>query len=355
VADPEDLEFFELLNTGSESVSLEGVQITQFATNPYTFGSINLAAGERIIVARTPAVFQAVYGTSINVAPTGYATANLSNGGERIALLGPLGEALQDFTYDDIAPWPTTPDGGGRSLEIIDPLGDATSSANWRASSRAGGSPGTDTATLGDYDLNGAVEEADHSTWMSSFGRSVPVTMGADGSGDGVVDAADYVVWKKFVNVPQSPGGSVISTAAGDEVFTTHISAAAGRRSNLEAALPASTVSSPHKLVLNSSAGWLPHPQAAASILRTRLTFKIGSPEQVAWAANLRTIERTIALIDVAYHESEVDASPVRLDECFPVQPASLESRRELDAEIWSEVSWVAVRSWPRLSYRRAT
>src|SRR4029079_2993521 len=119
-------------------------QITQFSTTPYTFGNISLGAGQRIIVARTPAVFQSVYGNSINLAPIGYATANLSNGGERVALLGPNGETLQDFIYDDVAPWPTSPDGFGASLETINPLGDPTSSANWRASAAVGGSPGTD-------------------------------------------------------------------------------------------------------------------------------------------------------------------------------------------------------------------
>src|SRR4029079_17107323 len=77
VADSDDMEFIELFNTGNQTVSLAGVQITQFATTPYTFGNINLAAGQRIIVARTPAVFQSVYGSGLNVAPLGYATANL--------------------------------------------------------------------------------------------------------------------------------------------------------------------------------------------------------------------------------------------------------------------------------------
>ena len=39
VSDPDDLEFIELLNTGSQTVSLAGVQIAQFATTPYTFGT----------------------------------------------------------------------------------------------------------------------------------------------------------------------------------------------------------------------------------------------------------------------------------------------------------------------------
>ena len=214
VTDPDDLEFIELLNTGSQTVSLAGVQLAQFATPPYTFGSgINLAAGERIVVARTPAVFQSVYGTGIQLAPVGYADANLSNGGERLQLIGPFGELLQDFTYDDIAPWPTSPDGGGRSLEIIDPLGDPANPANWRASAAIDGSPGAEgnLPIPGDYDGNGTVEQSDYSFWRMNFGSTVPAGTGADGNGDGSVDAADYVIWRK--NLGMSPaGGAALSS-----------------------------------------------------------------------------------------------------------------------------------------------
>ena len=88
--DAENMEFIEFTNTGSEAVDLTGLQITGFDASPYTFGSIVLAAGERIVVARDVAVFQSVYGTAINVAPTGFAPRNLSNGGESIVVHGPV-------------------------------------------------------------------------------------------------------------------------------------------------------------------------------------------------------------------------------------------------------------------------
>jgi hypothetical protein len=214
VTDPEDLEFIELMNTGSDPVSLAGVQIAQFAASPYTFGSgINLAAGQRIIVARNRVVFQSVYGTSINLAPTGFGGANLSNGGERITLSGPFGETLQDFTYHDTAPWPTSPDGGGRSLEIIDPLGDPTEPTNWRASAAPGGSPGTlsPPAIPGDYDGNAAVEPNDYDHWKSTFDSTTTVGTGADGNGSGIIDAADYVIWRKNFSVSPASGSSLVS------------------------------------------------------------------------------------------------------------------------------------------------
>ena len=187
------------------------MQIAQFATTPYRFGSgINLAAGERIVVARNPAVFQSVYGTGINRArQSATPTANLSNGGERIALLGPLGETLQDFTYDDIAPWPTSPDGGGPSLEIIDPLGDPANPATGGPARRAAARRGTDgapTVLAGDYDHNGTVEDADHAVWKAAFGTTVTPGSGADGNGDGMVNLADYVVWRNNLGATQASG-----------------------------------------------------------------------------------------------------------------------------------------------------
>ena len=144
VVDSDDLEFIELINTGASPINLLGVQITG-AIDTFTFPSINLAAGQRIVVARTPSVFDFYYGGGINRTTSGY-TGKLDNAGEAIALLGPLGETLQSFAYDDNSPWPTPPDGDGPSLEIIDPLGNPADPANWRASAVDNGTPGS-TAT----------------------------------------------------------------------------------------------------------------------------------------------------------------------------------------------------------------
>ena len=112
--------------------------------------------------------------------------------------LGPLGDTIQDFVYNNAAPWPTGPDGNGPSLEIIDPLGDPAAPANWRASATVGGSPGAATASIiGDYDGNAVVDEADRMQWRASFGLAVPPGTGADGNGDGMIDTADFVVWRK--------------------------------------------------------------------------------------------------------------------------------------------------------------
>lgn len=48
---------------------------------------------------------------------------------------------------------------------------------------------------LGDYDLDGDVDTDDHAVWVAAYGTS-GVGLDADGNGDGVIDAADYTVWR---------------------------------------------------------------------------------------------------------------------------------------------------------------
>lgn len=48
----------------------------------------------------------------------------------------------------------------------------------------------------GDYNDDGVVDAADYTVWRDSLGDSVTALTGADGSGNGLVDVDDYNVWK---------------------------------------------------------------------------------------------------------------------------------------------------------------
>jgi hypothetical protein len=49
---------------------------------------------------------------------------------------------------------------------------------------------------LGDYNLNGVVDAADYAVWRDTLGAAVTAFSGADGNGDGTIDAGDYDVWR---------------------------------------------------------------------------------------------------------------------------------------------------------------
>ncbi|MCA9184157.1 MAG: hypothetical protein R3E01_33840 [Pirellulaceae bacterium] len=81
----------------------------------------------------------------------------------------------------------------------------------------------------GDYNRNGVVDAADFTVWKDNFGTSLIV---ADGNGNGIVDAADFTVWKdNFGNTPElvaappavavpEPSGRVMALLVGILVMT---------------------------------------------------------------------------------------------------------------------------------------
>lgn len=132
-------EFIEILNTGSTAADLslwrfEGIGfIIPFGTR--------LAPGARLVIANNdnPAAFAAAYPTVI---VNGYFSGSLDNGGERIRLLDREGNTVCSVHYRDQSPWPTTPDGGGPSLELVPGAVDPTLASHWQPSAANHGSPG---------------------------------------------------------------------------------------------------------------------------------------------------------------------------------------------------------------------
>jgi hypothetical protein len=53
----------------------------------------------------------------------------------------------------------------------------------------------------GDYDGNGIVDAADYSIWRVSLGQNVAIGSGADGDRNGIVDEGDYSVWQSHFGI----------------------------------------------------------------------------------------------------------------------------------------------------------
>jgi hypothetical protein len=137
------VEFIELRNFGATPLNLGGAYFEDgkpFSTQ-FTFGDLILQPSQFCVVTNDTAAFTAQYGAGVTIA--GQYTGSLNNDGERIVLRDALGNLIHDFSYSDVAPWPTTPDGQGPSLEasVSNPAlyGLGTS---WRASYEIGGTPG---------------------------------------------------------------------------------------------------------------------------------------------------------------------------------------------------------------------
>jgi hypothetical protein len=137
-----EYEFMELKNIGSTTLNLAGVRIEDAVS--YTFpDGYTLGPGQFAVLINDDDPI--AFGTRYPGVSTDYQfIRELNNGGETITWLDPQGATILAVTFDDVAPWPTAPDGDGYSLVIIDPSASASEPTNWRASSFIYGSPGED-------------------------------------------------------------------------------------------------------------------------------------------------------------------------------------------------------------------
>ena len=143
--DNDDFEFIELTNI-SDSISLDLSQLsfTQGITFDFSTATIlSLEPGQSLVLVKNEAAFEARYGTDLPVA--GVYPNSLSNGGEQVVLSYAINTPILDFTYDDRAPWPTSPDGDGYPLILIAPESapDHALAASWTAGSQLNGTPGS--------------------------------------------------------------------------------------------------------------------------------------------------------------------------------------------------------------------
>ncbi len=121
--------------------------LDSFATRS---GRTTLAPGERLVLVRDYAAFDARYGIAANNIPVaGVYSGGLNNDGEMLRLYQagnpdpgviPRYE-IDRVNYSDRNNWPSKPDGNGPALMRIRPAGYGNDSINWRAT-QLGGTPG---------------------------------------------------------------------------------------------------------------------------------------------------------------------------------------------------------------------
>ncbi|MFT5523515.1 MAG: hypothetical protein ACI9HK_001462, partial [Pirellulaceae bacterium] len=158
--DPNDLEFIEVANASGEVIDLTNWDLGAGVTMDFDAG-LMLNPGEVIVVlsfeptdpVNTARVdqFRAYYGIDATVRLVGGFSGVLDNGGERVRLLRPdsppadepnfIPLLLEDeVRFDDVAPWPTEPDGTGMSLHRNGVAAWGNDAASWNAALPSPGS-----------------------------------------------------------------------------------------------------------------------------------------------------------------------------------------------------------------------
>lgn len=138
--DTED--WVELTNAGQVPVLMENWEFRDDNdNNQYVFGPGTwLAPGEFLILAEDPIAFLMHNPNVSNV--HGPFDFGFSSNGELLRLYNDNLELMDHVFYGVNPPWPTTPNGLGPTLELIDPLLDNTLAQNWFARPEPGGTPG---------------------------------------------------------------------------------------------------------------------------------------------------------------------------------------------------------------------
>jgi hypothetical protein len=68
------------------------------------------------------------------------------------------------------------------------------------------------TGLAGDYNGDGVVDAADYTVWRDTTGSTGP-GLAADGNGDMTVDAADYAIWRANFGTSQAASSSLAAAA----------------------------------------------------------------------------------------------------------------------------------------------
>jgi hypothetical protein len=207
-------EFIELTNTsrGDDAVSIDlgGASITEGPNAPFLFPQgTTIAPGQHLLVANDPAALLAADPGIPAESIVGQFSGRLNNAGEQIKLEDATGSTILDFRYQD--DWFPQTDGEGHSLVVTNTAGDYNDRANWRASVRPGGSPGTTeslTAEPGDSNQDGQFDQADiiQVLWAGKYltGLSAMWSEG-DWDGDGLFGPQDIDEALQTGNYLQGP------------------------------------------------------------------------------------------------------------------------------------------------------
>ena len=142
-----DCEWVELYNTGPTGLNLtDWYLLDDKNTHVKCYLAGTLGAGQYLVIAADPTIFQARYPTVTNLNVNGFDVGGLGfglgNSGDQVRLFDD-GDVLRDsVAYLASGLWPASPNGTGPSLELVNPALDNTLGSSWLGSIGVGGTPG---------------------------------------------------------------------------------------------------------------------------------------------------------------------------------------------------------------------
>lgn len=124
----DSLEYIEIYNNTDSIISFTGYNLIgvnyDFATAPV------LEPGKYLVVCKDSSALLNNYGATGHEWTTGA----LSNSGEELGIINPIGDTILSITYSTLSPWPTVANGGGSSIELCDINNDFSIGNNWNLS-----------------------------------------------------------------------------------------------------------------------------------------------------------------------------------------------------------------------------
>jgi len=204
----DDFEFIRLMNISDDPLDLAGVRFADGITFDLTTSPLRyLSPGQSVLLVGNMGAFQFRYGHACDSSIAGTYAGNLANSGEHLLLVDANNAAIRDFTYDDVLPWPFTPDGGGPSLVLLNPATNPEHSdpANWTASAVPGGTP------------SGSPPSQTYAAWRALFWDPVMATNNpvsgpaVDADGDGISNFMEYAFGSN-PTWPSEPPALIIAT-----------------------------------------------------------------------------------------------------------------------------------------------
>ena len=131
-----DYEWVELYNTGPSNVNLSVWKLwdTNPANDPFIVpNNTYLDAGEYLVICSNLGFIYFTYHITNAIGNFGDKF-GLGNGDDTVVLLNDSGSEIDRVMYNDAYPWPFQPDGGGPSLERLNPLSPSNDPHNWAPS-----------------------------------------------------------------------------------------------------------------------------------------------------------------------------------------------------------------------------